>query len=338
MIERILIPEEELRGFHSIDNDADKALALLKQQKENWDLCKSNYADLDSVEVKNFEFDNYNIKVQFNPGRIKSSAAKVDKKSIQERKCFLCMNNLPEAQRGLMYGSQYMLLVNPFPIFKEHFTIPNINHLPQQILDNMGDMLELSKSLGERYTVFYNGPRCGASAPDHMHFQAGINGFMPVEAEYENMKETVGEVMLSGDDFEMYGFEDYLRAMFAIESSNKETIVKVFESFYTVFAKLEEDENEPLLNVLSYYADGKWKLLIFPRGKHRPAQYFAEDESRILLSPASVDMGGVCITPREEDFKKITGDDIADIFRQISITKEFYEFIKSWLQKEFTDK
>ena len=121
------------------------------------------------------------MKVQFNPGRYISTSAKVDEKSINDRKCFLCPANLPEEQKGILYEEEYLILGNPFPIFPEHFTIPNINHVPQQIKNNFPLMLKLTKDLSKHYVVLYNGPKCGASAPDHFHFQAGTKNFMPIE-------------------------------------------------------------------------------------------------------------------------------------------------------------
>ena len=152
--------------------------ALFNEQTANWALARNNFEGLKTVQTKTFAFGDYDVRVQFNPARIVSSGAKVDAKTIAERKCFLCAANRPAEQRSVEFGD-YEILVNPFPIFPEHFTIPRKEHVDQQIKPFFADMLRLAKAMDE-YLVFYNGPRCGASAPDHMHFQAGTKDFLPL--------------------------------------------------------------------------------------------------------------------------------------------------------------
>lgn len=163
---------------------------LLTGQLASWETARNNYAALSGVRVKELNVNGIPYKVQFNPARIVSSGAKVDAKSIQERKCFLCPANLPPVQKGIPFGGHYHILVNPFPIFPRHLTIPELAHTPQRIASRFTDMLELAEALTE-YTIFYNGPRCGASAPDHAHFQAGNKGFMPIEKDWRG--QTAGE-------------------------------------------------------------------------------------------------------------------------------------------------
>ncbi|MCK5371279.1 MAG: DUF4922 domain-containing protein, partial [Cyclobacteriaceae bacterium] len=154
-------------------NISQQARQLIMDQQKDWELARKNYAGLKNVKVRTLPFDGFDMLVQFNPERIRSSAAKVDTKSIKERPCFLCRHNLPKKQVGLPVLDNYLILVNPFPIFPEHLTIPHLNHIDQRIEDKFVEMLEIAKAL-EDFTVFYNGPKCGASAPDHFHFQAGI--------------------------------------------------------------------------------------------------------------------------------------------------------------------
>lgn len=162
--------------------------SLLTEQKENWELARTNFAGLKTVRTKSFNFGDFEVKVQFNPARIVSSGAKVDAKTIAERKCFLCTENRPAEQTAVDAGD-YLVLVNPFPIFPEHFTIPRKEHVDQQIKPYFADMLELAEALDD-YLIFYNGPRCGASAPDHMHFQAGTKNFLPLVNDYKRLKDT----------------------------------------------------------------------------------------------------------------------------------------------------
>ena len=319
----VILSIKELNKYGHGKSFADAAAALLKQQQSTWELLSNNYEQLKNVEVKNFEFDGFNVKVQFNPGRITSSSAKVDKKSIEERKCFLCIENLPKEQRGLTF-EDYTLLCNPFPIFPEHFTIPKISHTSQMISGNFESMLKLSKELGEHYSLFYNGPKCGASAPDHMHFQAGSKYFMPIESDYENYIAENKKDVFSANDLSVSLIKNYLRNIIVIESSDSELTLKTFNKLYDSYNMLAGNNEEPLLNVISTYEKQSWRIFVIPREKHRPDYFFAEGENQILLSPASVDLGGVCITPLEKDFEKITKDQIEDIYRQVCLSDDKY--------------
>jgi ATP adenylyltransferase/5',5'''-P-1,P-4-tetraphosphate phosphorylase II len=326
-LHKVIISEQELVRYGKITNLSESARLLLAHQKENWELCGSNYKSLQQVQSKRFEFDGFVIQAQFNPARMRSSAAKVDKKSIEERKCFLCYNHLPEVQRGISFRDEYLLLCNPFPIFSEHFTIPKNTHTPQLIEPNFKDMLELSKAL-EQFVVFYNGPKCGASAPDHMHFQAGNKFFMPIDTEYQSVVKNLGEPLWADSTIRIYAVEKYIRKFISFESDNAEAIQKYFLKIYSKIAEISPNEEEPMLNILASWHENHWRVIAFPRGAHRPHQFFAEGDANILLSPASVDFGGVCILPQEKDFNKITHDDLIDIFAQVSISTEKFALLK----------
>lgn len=327
MLEKVFISDAELAKYSESSTLADRARALVKHQREHWDLAGEGYSTLDKVQIREFEFDGFLVKIQFNPGRIKSSSAKVDKKSISKRPCFLCYKNLPEQQKGIPYFRDYLILVNPFPIFSEHLTIPKIDHIPQLIESNFRGMLRLSEDIGKHFVVFYNGPNCGASAPDHMHFQAGIKGFMPIDSEYDNIIKSKGELLYVGNEVAIHGVENYLRYFFSIESKNVGKITEAFSKLYSMMQIFSKNE-EPMMNVLSYYEHKHWKIIIFPRQRHRPKNFYESEENRIMLSPASVDLGGMCITPLEKDFNKMSKDLLVDILRQVTISKELYEYYK----------
>jgi ATP adenylyltransferase/5',5'''-P-1,P-4-tetraphosphate phosphorylase II len=295
---------------------------FINQQVRDWPLANGNFKGLEKVKEKEFSFDGFKMKVQFNPERIRSSAAKVDQKSIENRDCFLCLDKLPPEQGGIAQGKDFVILVNPFPIIPQHFTILKVDHVDQSFMDNLEGMLSLAKDM-EGYTFFYNGPKCGASAPDHMHFQAGSNGFMPVEAEYFSMKKQA-ELLLKSNETEVRAFHHYLRKMISVESTKAKELVKIVNDFYESFSILQPEEKEPMLNVICFYTGEKYIMHLFPRKLHRPTQYFAEGEDQILISPASVDFGGVFITPRQEDFEKITADDIEDIFNQVCVDDKVF--------------
>ena len=241
MRDDLIITDDELKGVKPDAALADKARALLKQQTEFWEMAKSGYKSLSDVEVKKLDLGGLEIKVQYNPARIKSSSAKVDKKSIAERPCFLCSENLPEGQKALAYKN-YLILVNPFPIFPEHFTIPKLDHVPQRIQDNFEDMLDLTKQLGKYYRLFYNGPKCGASAPDHFHFQAGLKSFMPLDKEYDRIIKDKAEVFYESQKLKVVGVSYELGKFISFESSAKKELVKWFNKFYEIFQKSQRSK------------------------------------------------------------------------------------------------
>ena len=298
---------------------SNNAKALIHDQKGEWDLARINYEGLKKVKVKTFSFGHYNIDIQFNPERILSSAAKVDSKSIEARPCFLCQKNLPPQQRGLMFEPDYMVLVNPFPIFTEHLTIPTLAHTDQRIFGNFSNMLDLAALLND-FVIFYNGPKCGASAPDHLHFQAGNKGFLPIEKDVANqnccqMTRKIGNIAL-------FHWPDYQRGIITLKGKNKAELIDCFNQIYALLRVSSPNEMEPMLNILAAIEQEEWLIHIFPRILHRPKQYFEAGDKQIILSPAAVDMGGVFITPREEDFNKITTEDVKDIFNQVCIQDE----------------
>lgn len=293
---------------------SQQIIDLLTSQLSVWDLARANYEALQKVEVKKIAFGDFAISVQFNPARIQSSAAKVDAKTIQERKCFLCPANLPEVQKGIDYKNKYQILVNPFPIFPQHFTIPSYDHVDQLIFDRYEDMLDLAKSL-DKFTIFYNGPKCGASAPDHAHFQAGNKGFLPIEHDVDILNKTI---VKNEDGLLVYTIPNYLRNGLFIESTDKGKAVNFFKHLYALL-HIPEGEKEPMMNIVTWYDSRKWYSSIIPRAKHRPECFSAEGDANILISPASVDMGGVLITPLEKDFKKIRRQDISNIFEEVCI-------------------
>jgi ATP adenylyltransferase/5',5'''-P-1,P-4-tetraphosphate phosphorylase II len=239
----------------------------------------------------------------------------VDTQSIKARPCFLCSQNRPPQQKGLAFKSDYLILVNPFPIFPKHLTIPSIHHTPQQIQGHFEDMLELAKQLKD-YLVFYNGPKSGASAPDHFHFQAGNKAFLPVEDDFHNL--LLCNLTKRKDEVDIFNWDHYLRTAITLNSDRKDKLILIFEKLYNGLKQMQPEETEPMLNILCSYENGKWIVHVFPRKLHRPRQYFLEGPEQLLLSPASIDMGGVLTIPREEDFQKITKEDVADIFDQVS--------------------
>ena len=302
---------------------------LLQRQLADWETAGNNYAALAGVRVKELDVDGTLYKVQFNPARIVSSGAKVDAKSIKARKCFLCPVNLPPQQEGVPFAGHYSILVNPFPIFPRHLTIPETEHVDQRIATRMGDMLQLAQALTD-YTIFYNGPRCGASAPDHAHFQAGNKGFMPIEDTWR--KQVAGKVGTLGQAT-LYWLDDAPRATLVIDSASADDAEALFRIIYQNMT-IKPGEEEPMMNVLCMCDGARWTVFVFPREKHRPACYTAEGEDNLLSSPASVDLGGVFITPVEKDFAKITAADVRQILSEVCLPPEAFEQLRRQVKEQ----
>jgi len=300
---------------------------LISQQTGGWPLARRNYADLASVEKRTFNFDGFQITAQFNPGRIHSSAAKTDRTSISERPCFLCKNNRPTEQIGIDFQNKYEILINPYPIFERHLTIVGYEHIPQHFEGRLHDMLSLAEALPD-FTVFYNGPKCGASAPDHFHFQAGQKSAMPVDVEITNLLMSNAELLINNVSTQVYSLaESYLRKLIIFRSTNQQELISLAEKVL-LFLPQGEIDDEPMMNILAGFDNDQWHILLFPREKQRPCQYFREGSQQILMSPASVEMGGLAILPRREDFEKITKDDLTDIYRQVSLNDEAFDELK----------
>jgi Domain of unknown function (DUF4922) len=324
----------ELAPYISGTTLASKAHALLEQQKRRWDMLRNGYDTLRSVRTRVFDFDGYQIKVQFNPGRLISTVAKVDAASIKGRKCFLCTENLPAAQRGILCDGGYLVLCNPFPIFPEHFTISSVRHTPQLIRDSFATLLNLTRDLGARYTVLYNGPKCGASAPDHLHLQAGDRSYLPIDAEFEALKQARARCFFESDLLRVYAVEKYLRHAITFESSNTGVLQRSFCALYELLEEGGPAGEEPLLNILGFYTNGEWRVHVFPRARHRPSFYLKEGDEQLLFSPAAVELGGICTTPREQDFEKVTREQIVEMFREVSVSAERLAAITTRLTPE----
>lgn len=334
MNKNIFISDEELNNFGNTVNLSQKCEALLAHQKENWDLVKNNFQNLEKVQIREFNFEDYKIKVQFNPSRITSTSAKVDKKSIENRACFLCKENLPLNQKGINYKNKYVILINPFPIFKQHLTIPHVKHIPQSIENNfINDLLDLSYDLRDNFFVFYNGPQCGASAPDHLHFQAGLKKSTPIEIEYSSLVKNFGEEIIINNSSKIISINHKAAKLFLIESNKKQEIIISFNNILSELKEISNSETEPMVNVFSIYEDNFWKVFVYPRKKHRPKQYFLTGESKILISPAAADLAGLCITPEENTFKKVTKIELEDICNQVIIDGEKQKQIFDNLKK-----
>lgn len=314
------------------ESNWDKKISLIyEQQLTTWNMAKNHYQHFSSVVNRSIMIDDNEVILQHNPARARSTCADLSKKAIETRKCFLCLSNLPEEQKGITIFNHYLILVNPFPVFKRHLTISDINHVPQRMKDRITDMLDFSIQLST-FTIFYNGPKCGASAPDHFHFQAAEKGIMPIEKLIKNLPENKKEIILQKEDIKIYVPKDHINNSLIIESGYKEPIDYFFEQILSILPQNEE-AGEPLLNILANYNDNTYRLIIYPREAQRPSCYYKEDDSRIIVSPASVEMAGIIVTPRIEDYEKINQDDIRTIFSEVTISSKEFDNVKEKIRQ-----
>ncbi len=292
----------------------NKVNNLFVSQLKEWSLAKTNYASLESVEERSINFKACSIRLQFNPERIVSTGAKVDKEDIKNRKCFLCEKNRPKEQKGIVYRNKYCILVNPFPILPVHFTIPTIEHIAQSIND-FEDMLLLARDISD-YTIIYNAPSCGASAPDHLHFQAGTKNFTQTERELPKIIR-VAKVLYSDKNMVVYHTCEYLRTCYILVSTSFDKMIKEFSKIVKNSCLVLTEYNEPCANIICRYDNDRWTTIIFPRKKHRSSHY-TDENNKIMISPGTIDMAGVMITPEKKDFNRVCDSDIIEIFKEVT--------------------
>jgi hypothetical protein len=319
-----IITEQELARYGQTWSLSRKAIALVNQQKATWLIASENYRCLRSIKIRNFDFGNFHMECQFNPGRIRSSAANTSAEAILSRPCFLCNENRPQEQLNLPYGQTYLILTNPFPIFPYHLTISSSQHTPQRIDGNLQTFLEISQALDE-FTLFYNGPQCGASAPDHLHFQAGIREILPIENDLEFLLREHSGSLVESRSIAIHAVHDSLRRFIYFHSEDRDLLAF---SVSEVISLMGDGQGEPMLNILNWFSENKWHVLIFPRALQRPWQYFADDPEKIVISPAAVELGGIIVLPREEDFHKIRVNDLKSIFNQITLPEKDFKVLQ----------
>ena len=318
--------QQMLQGKADIMEDSSIS-RFFNRQLEMWEDARHRFRDLKHVEVRQLSDQ---LKVQFNPARIVSTGAKIDKHTLGERPCFLCERNRPKEQMTKQIDDHFQLLVNPFPILPVHFTIPATKHQPQSIYRHYGEMHRLL-SLHSELMVFYNGPKCGASAPDHLHFQAGTSGVLPLQTNWQRLSRNLTDVISLTDEEKISVLRDFLVPAFVIISKSEDSDEELFHRLYRSIP-MRGDESEPMMNIVAWRKGDEFISVVIPREKHRPDAYFAEGEAQMMVSPGALDMAGLIITPREEDFSKINLDKATALLRECGISAEKMEAIVSNLK------
>jgi glycosyltransferase involved in cell wall biosynthesis len=297
------------------------------RQKETWPEFAAACRDLKNIKTRQLSCGRYTITLQYNPARAVSGGAAVDRESIKKRPCFLCRRNLPDAQQAILYRDDFLILCNPAPIFNQHFTIVTLRHRPQKLVSSLDQLLQLSADAGPDYIVFYNGPACGASAPDHAHFQMIPSNTLPFLARFNQLPliKTASSVRITaGKQFD--------RAVIVMESGNAAALVNQFNLFLKAARKILAKRDEPPVNVICSYIGNIWRLTIFLRQKHRPDAYFTTGKNNIFISPGAIDMAGVVIIPRLSDYEHLSCSTLSAIYNEVSLNEEMLGKIL----KEFT--
>lgn len=305
-----------LQGKADIMEDSSIS-RFFNRQLEKWDDARHRFRDLKHVETKKLSEE---VRLQFNPARIVSTGAKIDKKTLGERPCFLCDKNRPKEQMSQQIDERFHLLVNPFPILPVHFTIPARKHQPQAIYKNYGEMHRFL-SLHSELMVFYNGPKCGASAPDHLHFQAGTSGILPLQTNWQRLSRNLTDVISLNEEEKIAVVRDFIVPAFVIISKSEESDETLFHRLYKSMP-MRGDETEPMMNIIAWRKGDEYISVVIPREKHRPDAYFAKGDAQVMVSPGALDMSGLIITPREEDFHKLTEESATTILQECGISTE----------------
>lgn len=297
-------------------------------------MAAEGYASLQYAQIREIQSRTFSTWLQFNPRRIVSTGAKVDAHSIRQRRCFLCIENLPAEQQGVLYQNEFLLLCNPMPIFSAHYTISHIHHRPQLLAAHLETFLQLAQDLSPAFTVFYNGAQCGASAPDHLHFQAAPAGAIPLEHEAGNPARRDFVQKIAG--IAVILLKEIGRAVVVLEGTNVEKLIHVLQQTLVKMQIILQIADEPRVNILCQYNAPQWRIILFPRRKHRPDIFFKEGDEKVLISPAAVDMGGLIVTPVEKDFRTVDAKLIEAIYEEVSWDETTVNKLKSgWRSQVF---
>ena len=299
--------------------------AFFAHQLDTWDEIRQRYEALKHVGLKQLG----HRQLQYNPARMVSTGAQIDRQTIAQRACFLCEKNRPEEQLTIDLGDDFELMVNPFPVLPIHFTIVRKTHVPQTILENYTEIHRLLELFPELF-VFYNGPMSGASAPDHMHFQAGIGQELPLMTVLRKLEKEQQVLIKQENGSSLSMFNSASFKAFVIKSKAQETEMTLFKQLYAAMP-VREGEKEPRMNIVAWRDGSEDVIVVLPRDNHRPACYFEEGDRKMVISPGALDMAGLIITPREEDFNRMSEDKLISILKEVSIKEKDMENIKEKL-------
>lgn len=290
---------------------------LVDEQRESWSEYRDACASLGDTRERDIECSGFSVRLMYNPGRSVNTLATVTPEEISERPCFLCVENLPAGQRAVLYRDDYLILTNPRPVVPFHLTVAHRAHRPQSLRESIDNFLLLTRDIAPDFTTLYNGPRCGASAPDHLHFQAVPSGCMPVENELFAREKFC--VVNRTDHATLSSGRGLGRGIILVEGRDARDVSRTFRELIDTYRSGTDREDEPMVNVIGRYINDNFILAVFPRRAHRPAAFFREDDQKITVSPAVMEMGGVIVTPSGTDFHRLDARTIEAIYREVSV-------------------
>ena len=302
---------------------------FIKDQLSVWPLAAANYRSLKSVRTRELTVGGLPCRVQFNPERAFSTNADTRPEAIAARPCFLCADNRPPEQFHIKFegrkGRMYNVQVNPYPIFRDHLVIVRDRHLPQAIWHHLPDMLDFAVKYPD-WTVFYNGPESGASAPDHLHFQAVPRHQLPLEAAVDAFLDAPGAPLASVKDATLYRYDGYARGVFALKATTSKSLTKLFYRLLECTAR-PAGETEPRFNLFAYAKGAEWRAFVVMRSAKRSHHYDAAGEEHLTISPGAADVAGVFVTPVREDFEKVTAARLEEILDEVTVSEHEQEMI-----------
>ncbi|HPD29976.1 MAG TPA: DUF4922 domain-containing protein [Phycisphaerae bacterium] len=314
--------------------------ALWQRQTETWEMLAEGLAALRQARTRTFHVNGWRVTAQCNPARIKSSGAKVDAESLAQRPCFLCTENRPVAQASVPYRDRWLILCNPAPLFEPHYTVAWIDHEPQRVGPAIEGLLSMSRDLDGRYTVFYNGPASGASAPDHLHLQAARAGALPFETQLATQ-------LAAGDPADGQRRLEWVRddpvriavtrpgslPVIVLMGDSKDAMAASLREVVIVLGEVRPVEPEPMLNLFATYTEERWVTWLFPRGAHRP-RFYGTGEDDFLISPGAADLAGIVVSPRPRDFERLTDEIMQTIFREALLPPESFAEVRDLLARK----
>ncbi len=314
----------------------DNVQELIKQQTRTWPQLRHARAQLAQAVTRNVVLEDFAVTIQCNPARIVSVCSPVDEESIRQRPCFLCLHNLPAEQRALLYQDTWLILNNPVPLFSDHLVVSSRDHTPQCLRDALPAMISLVADLGFRFSAFYNGPACGASAPDHAHFQMAPERTIPlieqlVDCIETNAQQPALKKLQNERAGVCYSGCCDNRAFFFWVTKDPGYLLESLRNIVTRLPVTPAGAPEPMLNLIIAGKADTYYGLLFPRCAHRPQCYFKPEPDAILVSPGAVDVAGLLILPRPGDFNKIDKNTILTIYQDVCHGKHVVEGIAAYV-------
>ncbi len=311
-----IISREQLQSYRENEADClpDRLQAFIRQQHTTWPALATAQRDLNRAMRRTLRLPDGDIELQCNPGRSRSTTAKVSVDEVAKRPCFLCTENLYPEQLALPFSTDWLILNNPFPIFNDHLVISSAHHTDQLLSSALPAMIKLVTELEGSFSAFYNGARCGASAPDHLHFQACPAGMLPIERQLQPLFDTLTHTNTS------WSFRTLdNRGIGLCSASSAEGLLEKLHRMHVHLNRSAEPGQEADLNLIIFSHRGTLAAACLPRRAHRPACFFASGEDQLVISPGAVDIGGLVILPRQQDFERMTSERMLSIYREVCL-------------------